>query len=252
VWWARPRDAGEFPSLAGLLDDIEVERWKAYRLPEDQNRFLVGCALTKSVVAQELGLRPGDIALDRTCTQCGKPHGKPRLTGSARDLAGGDLELSLSHSGDRVTVAAFRGAPVGVDVEDSIGRTRGEQDTDALERYVLSDAEIAAYPVGPAVRDPQERLRNFLVIWTRKEAVTKATGDGLRVPFREVIVSAPTQPPSVVAWPYPEPPANVSLFDLNDDAGPGPGYAAALAVIGRCDAVVSQDGTALLGQVANL
>lgn len=251
VWWARPADANAFPGLADLLDDIELERWKAYRLPEDRNRFLVGCALIKSVAGQELGLRPADIALDRTCSQCGKPHGKPRLAGRAH-AADGDLELSLSHSGDRVAVAAFRGAPVGVDVEDSIGRSRGEQDTDALERYVLSDAEMAAYPVGPAVRDPQERLRNFLVIWTRKEAVTKATGDGLRVPFREVIVSPPTQPPSVVAWPYPEPPANVSLFDLDDDAGPGLGYAAALAVIGQCDAVVSQDGTALLGQAANL
>jgi hypothetical protein len=44
----------------------------------------------------------------------------------------------------------------------------------------------------------------------------------------------------------------VSLFDLDGDTGPGTGYAAALAVIGRCDAVISQDGTALLEQAANL
>src|SRR5581483_6699850 len=177
VWWARPADAGAFPGLAALLDGTERERWSGYRRAEDRNRFLVGCSLAKSVAAGELGLTAAEIALDRTCAQCGKPHGKPRLVGS-------DLELSVSHSGDRVAVAAARGAPVGVDVEDANGRARGEDDQAALERYVLSDAEMATYPVGPAVPDAEQRLRNFLVIWTRKEAVTKATGDGLRVSFR--------------------------------------------------------------------
>jgi 4'-phosphopantetheinyl transferase len=174
------------------------------------------------VAARALGLRPGDITLDRTCAQCGKPHGKPRLTASVLDAADGDLELSVSHSGDRVAVAAFRGAPVGVVVEDANGRTRGAEDQEALERYVLSDDEIAAYPDGADGGNPEERLRNFLVLWTRKEAVTKATGDGLRVPFREVIVSPPGHKPAVVAWPYPDPPAGVSLFDLDGDTGPGP------------------------------
>ena len=244
MWWARPADARAFTRLADLLDGTERERWTGYRRAEDQNRFLVGCALAKSVAAAELGLRPGDITLDRACAQCGKPHGKPRVND-------GDLELSVSHSGDRVAVAAFRGAPVGVDVEGANGRSRGAEDQEALERYVLSDDEIAAYPVG-ADPNPEDRLRNFLILWTRKEAVTKATGDGLRVPFREVIVSPPGDKPAVVAWPYPDPPAGVSLFDLDGDTGPGPGYAAALAVIGRCDAVVSQDGTALLEQAASL
>ncbi len=245
VWWARPADAGTFPGLAALLDQTERERWNGYRRLEDRNRFLVGCSLAKSVAAGDLGLTAPGITLDRTCADCGKPHGKPRVNGS-------DLELSVSHSGDRVAVAAFRGASVGVDVEDADGRTRGEKDQEGLERYVLSEAELAAYPAGPALADPRQRLRDFLVIWTRKEAVTKATGDGLRVPFREVTVSPPGQPPAVVAWPYPDPPERVALFDLDGDASPGPGYVAALAVLGRCDAVVSQDGTALLEKAANL
>ena len=65
--------------------------------------------------------------------------------------------------------------------------------------------------------------------------------------FREVIVSSPAEPPAVLAWPYPRPPDSVSLFDL--DAGEG--YAAALAVIGRCDTVVPTSGTVLLQAAPN-
>jgi 4'-phosphopantetheinyl transferase len=227
VWWARRGDAA--PDLVALLDDAEQQRWQAYRREEDRQRFLVGCSLAKAAVASHEGGRPQGVVLDRTCTQCGKPHGKPVVKGSV-------LELSVSHSGDRVAVAITVGTPVGVDVEEAgkRGRSPGGEDLDALTRYVMSDVELAAL----ADRSPEA----FLVAWTRKEAVTKATGDGLRVPFREVIVSAPGQPPRLIAWPYPESPESVSLFDL--DAGPG--YAAALAVIGRCDTVVPRDGTALL------
>ena len=124
------------------------------------------------------------------------------------------------------------GIPVGVDVEQLDGRRRpvgGHGDPGALARLVFSGPERAALAaVGPATR-----AHAFLVAWTRKEAVTKATGDGLRVPFSEVVVAADTGPPRVVSWPYPQPPDSVSLLDL--DAGPG--YVAALAVLGPCRAV---------------
>jgi len=226
VWWARRQDAS--PRLAGLLDDVERERWTRYRLEPDRERFLVGCALAKTVAGLRDGRPPADVSLDRTCAACGKPHGKPRVEGS-------DLELSVSHSGDRIAVAAVRGVPAGVDVEQA-GRPRRVAD---LERHVLSDRERAAVTGG-------SRERDFLVAWTRKEAVTKATGDGLGVSFREVVLTPPGQPPAVLAWPYPGPPELVSLFDL--DAGPG--YLAALAVLGPCDEVVTQDGTSLLADVS--
>jgi 4'-phosphopantetheinyl transferase len=213
VWWARPQDAN--PALAGLLDDVERGRWTAYRRDQDRQRFLVGCSLAKTVVARLTGQDPAQVTLDRTCPQCGKPHGKPRLAES-------DLELSVSHSGDRIAVAAMTGHPVGVDVE----QLRDTHDRESLERYVMAETETG----------------DLFVAWTRKEAVTKATGDGLRVSFKEVVLAE--DPLRVAAWPYPAPPESVTLFDLD----PGPGYVAALAVIGDCGKVVSHDGTALLAE----
>lgn len=88
----------------------------------------------------------------------------------------------------------------------------------------------------------------FLVAWTCKEAVTKATGDGMRVWFRDITLSPPGAPPRVVDWPYPTSPDDVSLFDLDVE----PGYAAALAVLGRRGTVVIRDGSALLETTATL
>ena len=230
VWWARRQDAS--PRLSGLLDHAERERWAAYRRDADRDRFLVGCGLAKTVIAACTGQRPAEVNFDRTCRQCGKPHGKPVVHG-------GDLEFSVAHSGDLVAVAVAT-APVGVDVEQLEERPRelGGGDPDTLARLVLADEERAAL----AAVHPSGRARAFLVAWTRKEAVTKAKGDGLRVPFTEVVVATHAGQSRLVAWPYPQDPRSVSLLDLDTE----PGYVAALAVLGRCDTVRARDGSALL------
>jgi 4'-phosphopantetheinyl transferase len=217
VWWARRDNASS--SLVNLLDETERQRWQAYRREEDRDRFLVGCAVAKAAVAQVTGADPVQVRFDRTCPQCGKPHGKPSTKGA---------EFSVSHSGGKIVVAVTESVPVGVDVEE----IRETRDSAALAAYVLAETESSD---------------GFFTTWARKEAVTKATGDGLRVPFREVVVTAPSAAPGLVSWPYPLPPSTVTLFDLD----PGPGYAAALAVLdsGLVD-VCEHDAAALPGGLA--
>jgi len=230
VWWARRQDAS--PHHAELLDETERRRWAAYRREPDRERFLVGCALAKTALAACTGRRPAEVSFDRTCRQCGQPHGKPVIRG-------GGPEHSVAHSGDLIAVAVA-GAPVGVDVEQLDGRARplGGGDPEALARLVLAGEERAALAAVP----PAGRPRAFLVAWTRKEAVTKAKGGGLRIPFADVVVAADAGAPRLVAWPFPQAPEEVSVLDLDTDAG----YVAALAVIGRCEAVRARDGSALL------
>jgi 4'-phosphopantetheinyl transferase len=234
VWWARRQDAAE--RYLALLDGTERRRWTAYRRDADRERFLVGCVLAKAALAGYAGLRPADVRFDRTCSQCGEPHGKPAF-------AGYGLGHSVAHSGDLVAVAVA-GYQVGVDVEQLDGRPHplgGDGDPEALGRLVLSGAEQAALAAIPS----SGRARAFLVAWTRKEAVTKATGDGLRAAFGEVVVAADAGPPRLVSWPYPRDPGEVTLLDL--DAAPG--YVAALAVLGPCAAVTPRDGSVLLAEL---
>lgn len=75
-----------------------------------------------------------------------------------------DLHFNLSHSGEAVA-AAFSGSPVGADIE-IFGRCRNP---DEIARRFFHPDEVAA------CADERE----FLRLWTAKEAMLKLTGTGL-------------------------------------------------------------------------
>nr|WP_239063038.1 4'-phosphopantetheinyl transferase superfamily protein [Streptomyces sp. SID13031] len=127
------------------------------------------------------------------------------------------MQVSVSHSGDRIVVAFHPSAPVGVDVE----LINPAIDADSLASVSLSDVEAAEL----AGFEPAARARAFTQYWTRKEAVVKATGDGIRADLRKVIVSAPDQPAALREWAGYDGP--VRLVDLQA----GVEYAAALAIL---------------------
>jgi 4'-phosphopantetheinyl transferase len=215
AWDARPPDG-----LEEILDADELERAAAYRRAEDRTRFLAGCGLVRVAAARYAGVSPDAVVLDRRCPDCGRPHGKPRL----REPQEPALELSVSHSGALVAVA-FARSPVGVDVERLDER--------------LTAADVSRVALSAGEREELERangagLRHFLVYWTRKEAVSKAVGLGLRLPPDKVVVSAPEARPELRSWPLEEDPGSVSLRDLEL----GPDFVGALAVAGQLERVV--------------
>lgn len=102
------------------------------------------------------------------------------------------LTVSVSHSGRRVVVAVSYRGEVGVDVER---------------------------------RDP-DRVPAELALWCRREAVVKATGDGLRVRVRDVRISPPPGPLRLLGYPG-RPDLRARLWDLR----PGRGYLGAAALL---------------------
>jgi 4'-phosphopantetheinyl transferase len=180
LWWARPSSAR--PGARVLLDDAERARLARFRRPEDAARFLAAHALLRVLVGRTLGVSPGQIGITARCPHCGGPHGKPTVP----DAPG--LELSLSHSGGWVVVALARGAPVGVDVE----LLRPLADLDALAERVRSPAERD--------RGDGDGSDGLLRTWTRKEALLKASGDGLAVPMADLTLSPPGAAPRLIDW----------------------------------------------------
>ncbi|WP_053351677.1 4'-phosphopantetheinyl transferase family protein [Leucobacter musarum] len=143
------------------------------RTLELQRRTLAGRAALRLLVARCLGVSTDDaseLPIDRTCLDCDEPHGRPTMSG---------LPLSSSTSGDHVLVAVAADdeasaypVDLGVDVEVIPHQLWPGFDEYALhpsERDGLPDIDS---PVGVAAR---------VSLWTQKEAVLKATGDGLRV-----------------------------------------------------------------------
>ncbi|MFI6035343.1 4'-phosphopantetheinyl transferase family protein [Streptomyces sp. NPDC051315] len=190
VWWARLGDG--HAGLLALLDPVERARYDATTDAANRGRFLVGCALSRIALGELLGLPPADVPLRRVCPRCGGPHGKAELAvPPASEYA--DVDFSVTHSGAVVGVAVCRGAAVGLDVEEyTVGL-----DVDTAAPSALSDTERAALYARPAAG----RQAAFLRTWTRKEAVLKALGVGLRVSPRGLVVSAPDAPPAVLGWP---------------------------------------------------
>jgi 4'-phosphopantetheinyl transferase len=210
VRWSSPLPAEE--RFMRLLDDVEQGRFEAYRQEADKRRFLTGRVLAKTVAAARLGLAVETVKFDATCEDCGKPHGRPRIPGA-------DLTLSISHSGDLIGIAATPSVPVGLDVETATRRA-----DDGLIEYALSPVE-AEHLAG---LDPAEKAAAFFVYWTRKEAVMKATGKGLRIPLQSITFSRYDEPARLAVSGDPAlDPATTRLVDLKA----ADGYRAAIAVL---------------------
>jgi 4'-phosphopantetheinyl transferase len=217
VWWARPEDAR--PEHDELLSAEERTRRARLLSVRGRKRTTVAYALSRIVLARELDADPADLRIARTCAHCGGRHGKPRVVGA-------DLRFSIAHSAERVVVAVTRGAEIGVDVE--------QVNPD------LEVAQLAADVLSPAERGANSAA-GLLTYWTRKEAVLKATGDGLHVPLSDLTVTGPGEPPALLDWRGSS--RNFRLYDLH----PGAGYLASLAVLDRSASEIRElDGSALL------
>ncbi|WP_053385666.1 4'-phosphopantetheinyl transferase family protein [Leucobacter japonicus] len=143
------------------------------RTPELQRRTLAGRAALRLLAARCLGVstdNAGELPIDRTCLDCDEPHGRPTMSG---------LALSSSTSGDHVLVAvaaddeaSAHPVDLGVDVE-----VIPHQLWPGFDEYALHPSERDRVPGFDSLAGIAARVR----LWTQKEAVLKATGDGLRV-----------------------------------------------------------------------
>lgn len=184
VRWRRvDDDPALVGALARVLDDRERERAARRRNPA---RYITAHALLRQCAGEALGCPPQDIVFERTCATCGSHrHGKPSV------VDGTGLSVSLSYAGRLALVGLSWSGEVGVDVEEV-----DESDFDGFNAVTLADVEVPALDVlsGDELRLARAR------VWARKESVLKATGHGLVVDPRQVVVSGPSEPPALVAW----------------------------------------------------
>ena len=136
-------------------------------------RWIVGRATLRLLLASELGIDPATVPLQR-----GR-RGRPELAPPHM------LDFNVSHTRDVALIAIAHGLPpasrIGVDIEHA-DRT---VNADGLARKFLTVRERTAI----APLDADARRRGFLRLWTCKEAMSKATGDALQAPFREIDVT---------------------------------------------------------------
>ena len=192
--------------LWALLDEAEQARAARFVVAAVKRRFVLSHAALRLTLARRVGGDARDIRYGAIA------NGKPCLL---RRPGCGHVEFNMSHSGDRVLIALSDDRPVGVDVEAlrPIDRLRG------LAEKICSGPELAVLDGHPA----DDASAFLLRLWTCKEAIVKATGLGLSVDPRRVVL-----PNAILAgYPTAELPFDGTTWRLHDLGSPG--YAAALA-----------------------
>ncbi|ABC35567.1 4-phosphopantetheinyl transferase family protein [Burkholderia thailandensis E264] len=205
VWRARSDEAGSYLKR-DCLSLSERERAARLKYGAHRELFVFARAMLRVVLGEYLNADPARLVFDV------EPGGKPVLFGR-------DLEFSVSHASGAVLMAVAR-KRVGCDLE-SLGR---KLDIDALAAASLGERERDVFVQTP--KRAQARL--LLQLWTRKEALLKAHGAGLRRDPREL----------EMPWPARLAARDECMSDgvrwAVEDIALGAGWRAAVAMEDRC------------------
>ncbi|MGZ4033089.1 MAG: 4'-phosphopantetheinyl transferase family protein, partial [Tumebacillaceae bacterium] len=161
IYWVKIPESVDMTQLASRLDILNEEEqgvYDRYRVDFKKVEFLIGRLLLKNQLAERLQIDPQTIRFDKN------QYGKLLLEDRYYEAAPQKVHFNLSHT-DKMIVCAFttRGE-VGIDVEYA------EKNHLSVMPSVYVPHEIAHVEAQPTQVD---QLREFYLLWTRKEAYIK-------------------------------------------------------------------------------
>lgn len=169
LWFAtldelRPKAA----RLEQLLDDAELQRADRFRFAYDRERFVLGHGWLRTVLSRYVTTEAAAIRYERG------PHGKPFLSDNS-------VRFNFSDTKDAILIGITSDMELGTDIE-TLAR---DVDHEAVSQHYFTPSEIAG------IRSSHAPKLRFLELWTRKEAVLKASGVGIMDDLRVLRVDAP-------------------------------------------------------------
>jgi 4'-phosphopantetheinyl transferase len=200
-------DQESYCRLRQLLSPDEISRADAFRFERHRKQYVIGRGLLRMLLASYLHSRPSELRFQYTAT------GKPELVLSDTQS---NLQFNLAHSGAIILLAFTLDRKIGIDIEE----IRSDIEIDEISQRFFSPGERGWLACLPLPR----RYHAFFRCWTRKEALLKATGEGLSVSLDSFDV-------------FSNPEADTCRLETADrrnwliqDVDLEPGYAAALAI----------------------
>ncbi|MEP7063635.1 MAG: 4'-phosphopantetheinyl transferase superfamily protein [Betaproteobacteria bacterium] len=169
AWWCTLAwSAADVDAARAILSPAETARTLRFGLPELRARYVSGRATLRMLLGRWMDV-PAE-ALPIAHGSRGRPH---------IDLAGAP-DFNVSHTRDAAVIAISTSARIGVDLE----RRDRAVDAARIARKFLTARERA----GMDALEADACREHFLRIWTCKEAMSKATGDGLSAPLGKLSV----------------------------------------------------------------
>ena len=174
LWWCPlERSAAEIERLSGLLSTAELARAARFGTDALRARYVAGRATLRQLLGQRLAMPPQDVPIRRGA------RGRPEL-----EFADAP-DFNVTHTRGVGLIAIGDVPRIGVDIEHFDRSVAA----DKLARKFLTPREAETL----APLSPDDRRRAFLRHWTCKEAMSKATGDGLAAPFGKIEIALGTE-----------------------------------------------------------
>ena len=168
IWVIDTANQSELAAEYGLLTEQELTRSQCFKDTALGIRWGLFRGAMRTILSEYTGIPAQEIRIDQ------EPGEKPSIQELETEPR---IEFNLSHS-DRLALLAINSTyAIGVDLEFC----REIPETDSLVRRFFSQSEQAAYF---SIED-HLRTEAFYRGWTRKEAVIKAMGLGLKVPLEQ-------------------------------------------------------------------
>lgn len=149
-------------AFLAVISTAEKDRADRFYQQKDRNRFIISRWVLRTILAKYLGVKPAEVEFEAGKNK--KPHiNKPDAP---------NLHYNLSHSAENILLAVSDKA-LGADIE-FINPDFGYSEVLADN---FSPAEISYI-------EELDHINRFFILWTRKEAITKATAQGLDCDLR--------------------------------------------------------------------
>ncbi len=172
LWWSalapQPQDLARFATWLSAEEHARAARFGTEAL---RDKYVAGRASLRLVLGDALGIAPTEVRIRR-----GR-RGRPVLANT-----GAALDFNVSHTRGGAVFGVATGLDPNVRIGVDVEREDRTLAADGLARKFLSgDEQTTLQGI-----DADERRRRFLRYWTCKEAMSKATGDGLIAPFARI------------------------------------------------------------------
>lgn len=157
--------------LTQLLSLDEQDRARRFHFERDRRRYIVARGTLRKLLGSYLDCAPSIIRFNYAA------QGKPALATQPPER---QLYFNVSHSQESALFAFVWNREIGVDIE----AIRSEVEIESIFPSISSSEEQASWKTVPAAA----KRAAFFSLWSRKEALVKAIGQGIGYPLQEVTV----------------------------------------------------------------
>lgn len=219
IWFLDKSTRSQLPhTWDDIISPEEQQRANRFHFEEDKESFIFYHGCKRLILSHYLHLPPNAINIAM------REKGKPFLVEKT-------IHFNLSHTKNLAILAVSKNTEIGVDIEQS---KQSNSHLEIAKRFFHPEE----YNYLKKINSEQLQQEAFFVLWTSKEAVLKATGEGISSGLDAFSVHPELMEQKALAHNHSQ---HISLVRLATPAG----YVASLAAFGHLPSIIYKEFSSL-------